>query len=90
MSTFKVAPNKSDRCPLEGTHGSIQCFFCRRGVNYLNGTTRLPKIRCATHPLNKQSGDIQRTENWEDTDCSSRDVREVHENLSGVSEHTGL
>ena len=47
-----VIPKDHTRCPLEGAHSSIQCFFCKRGVNYQNGTTRLPKIRCAAHPTN--------------------------------------
>lgn len=37
-------------CPFWGSHGSLQCFYCKRGVNYQNGTTRLPKVRCPENP----------------------------------------
>lgn len=66
MSTFnkyepssKVIPKDYTHCPLEGAHSSLQCFFCKRGGNYQNGTKRLPKIRCAAHPSNTKPRDIQ-------------------------------
>ena len=54
----RVVPKDYTRCPLEGAHSSVQCFFCKRGGNYQNGTTRLPKVRWAAHPSNSESRDI--------------------------------
>lgn len=83
-NTHKLCGNKA--CKLYGAAGSVSCFFCRRGVNYLDGTERLPETGYTTYQSRNKTRSIQRTENWKNTYGSGGSKREPYaKSLSDLS-----